>query len=242
MAYRFIRKRILKGDYLPGEALMTKNLSAEIGVSRTPVRDALRQLEADGLVLIQAHLGASVKRFDFKEFKEACALRLALETHAAGLAALNRTEVDLQEMAGALEAMQQHTTRLESADAEEELLKELVNADIRFHIAIMTAAKNEMMKKEILRLHLINRVVSGPPPDDKNRHGPHQKLHRDERRRNVVQCHRDIYHAIAAGDAPTAKATMEAHIQEMIDSSLRRVRTAAISPRELTEDELIYRA
>jgi DNA-binding GntR family transcriptional regulator len=56
VAYDFIRKRILNGEFSPGHALMTKELSAEIGVSRTPIRDALRQLEADGLVTIRPHL------------------------------------------------------------------------------------------------------------------------------------------------------------------------------------------
>jgi DNA-binding GntR family transcriptional regulator len=63
IAYDFLRKRILNGEYPPGRALMTEVLSDEIGVSRTPVRDALRKLEADGLVSIRARLGASVKKW-----------------------------------------------------------------------------------------------------------------------------------------------------------------------------------
>jgi DNA-binding GntR family transcriptional regulator len=78
VAYDFIRKKILGGDYAPGQALMTELLATEIGVSRTPVRDALRKLETDGLVTIRAHLGASVKKMEVKEFREMCDLRLAL--------------------------------------------------------------------------------------------------------------------------------------------------------------------
>ena len=88
VAYNHIRKRILSGEYPPGHPLMTELLANEIKVSRTPVRDALRKLETDGLVTIQAHLGASVKKMQLKEFREMCDLRLALESHAAGLAAL----------------------------------------------------------------------------------------------------------------------------------------------------------
>ena len=72
VAYDFLRKRILDGEYLPGQALMTNALASEIGVSRTPIRDALRQLEADGLVTIQPRLGASVKMMDLKNFRESC--------------------------------------------------------------------------------------------------------------------------------------------------------------------------
>ncbi len=78
-------------------------MANEIQVSRTPVRDALRKLETDGLVTINSHLGASVKKMDLKEFREMCDLRLALESHAAGLAAINHTEADLGEIQYALE-------------------------------------------------------------------------------------------------------------------------------------------
>ena len=85
VAYEYIRKRILSGEYAPGKSLMTEVLAKDIKVSRTPVRDALRKLETDGLVTIRAHVGASVKRMQLKEFREMCDLRLALEGHAAGV-------------------------------------------------------------------------------------------------------------------------------------------------------------
>ena len=150
VAYNHIRKRILSGEYPPGHPLMTELLANEIKVSRTPVRDALRKLETDGLVTIQAHLGASVKKMQLKEFREMCDLRLALESHAAGLAALNRTDADLSEIQFALEAMRRLTAEIASAPEEQPLISELVHEDVRFHIAVMTAAKNELMKKEIL--------------------------------------------------------------------------------------------
>ena len=117
-AYDFIRKRILNGDYGPGSALMTEQLSAEIGVSRTPVRDALRQLESDGLVSIRPRLGASVKLMDRREFREMCELRLALEGHAAYLAAINRSGNELREIQQALEAMRTLTGRILAARKE----------------------------------------------------------------------------------------------------------------------------
>src|SRR2546430_2051573 len=124
VAYDHIRKRIVSGEYRPGQALVTELLSAEIGVSRTPVRDALRKLEADGLVIIQARLGASVKKMDVKEFREMCDLRLALESHAAGLAASNRTEAELREIHFALEAMRQLTERIKQGALEQAYLND----------------------------------------------------------------------------------------------------------------------
>lgn len=239
VAYDYIRKRILSGEYEPGRPLMTEMLSSEIGVSRTPVRDAFRKLEADGLVTIRAHLGASVKRMDLKEFRELCDLRLALESHAAGLAAKNRTESDLQEIQYALESMRQLTVRISEADQEQPMLNELVREDVRFHIAIMGAAKNDLMKKEILRLHLINRVVAGPSGVEI---GVVEKSVSDARRRSVLEVHEKIFDAIARSDSVAAMDCMIFHISEMVDNTLRRMvrREAGLVARDLTPDELAY--
>src|ERR1700694_2281793 len=138
VAYDYIRKKILSGEYASGKPLMTEVLAKEIKVSRTPVRDALRKLETDGLVIIRAHLGASVKQMQLKEFQEMCDLRLALEGHAAGLAALNHSETNLREIHYALEAMRRLTEEIIRAPREQPLLGELVREDVRFHIAIIT--------------------------------------------------------------------------------------------------------
>ncbi|MCX6949025.1 MAG: GntR family transcriptional regulator, partial [Opitutae bacterium] len=140
VAYNYIRKRILNGEFAPGSYLMTEVLAKDIKVSRTPIRDALRKLETDGLVTIRAHLGASVKQMNIKEFREMSDLRLALESHAAGLAASHRTESDLREIQLALKAMQGLTEQIIAAPQEQALLSELIVEDVRFHIAIMAAA------------------------------------------------------------------------------------------------------
>jgi DNA-binding GntR family transcriptional regulator len=239
VAYNYIRKRILSGDYPPGHPLMTELLANEIKVSRTPVRDALRKLETDGLVTIQAHLGASVKKMQLKEFREMCDMRLALESHAAGLAALNRTEADLNEIHFALEGMRRLTLEITSSADEQPLLGELVREDVRFHIAVMTAAKNELMKKEILRLHLVNRVVSGSGGGEKS---GVKKTESDARRRAVLDKHNDIYTAIARSDAPAAKREMEFHLQELIHHNflIMSRNEGGVLARELTSEELAY--
>lgn len=243
-AYTFIRKKILDRAYPPGMALMTEQLSAEIGVSRTPVRDALRQLESDGLVSIRPRQGASVKQADLKELREMCELRLALEGHAAYLAARNRTESELAEIGVALQAMQRLVKAIAGADTEEPLLTELMQEDVRFHIAIMSAAKNDLMKKEILRLHLINRVVAGTRNPDAGLERATAKIDTDARRRKVLASHREIFEAIAGRDGPAAKSAMENHIQELIEHSLRVLAQieAGRTVRALAADELLYLA
>jgi DNA-binding GntR family transcriptional regulator len=243
IAYDYLRKRILNGEYQPGTALLTNALAMDIGVSRTPIRDALRQLEADGLVTIQPRIGARVKHMDLKEFREMCELRLALESHAAGLAARQRTEEDLHEIRVALEAMQELTDQIISSPGNAKVLPQLVREDVRFHLAIMTAAKNDLMKKEILRLHLINRVVSAPIGGATTQ--PAVKTREEEGlRRKVLASHLEIFKAIAGGNAVGAKKAMEDHIQDIIDRNLRsmvRDRPSLVT-RELSEDEAVYTA
>ena len=242
VAYAYIRKQILSGAYRSGQALMTSELSTEIGVSRTPVRDALRQLEADGLVVIRPRLGASVTTMNFKAYREMCGLRLALETYAAGLAAQNRTPDELREMALALEGMRARTAELarepqDSPAAIEALRRE----DVRFHIAIITAAKSDLLKKEVLRLHIVSRVVAGPGianPDLPD------KVAKDAHRQGVQRGHDEIYAAIERGDPAAARLAMERHIQDIIDSHIRamaRAENGALA-RELSEEELSYTA
>ena len=236
-AYDFIRKRILNGEYRPGHALMTEQLSEEIGVSRTPVREALCKLEADGLVSIKARLGASVKKLDIKDLTELCDVRLALEGHAAALCALKHTELDLREIRYALEAMRDLSSKIIKSDHEHPLLDDLIREDVRFHIAIMEAAKNDLMKKEILRLHLLHRVASSPTMAEIEM----TKAESDENRRIVLASHEAIYNAIAQHDAGAAKLEMEKHIQDIIDKNLRRIRAkSGLVPRELTSEELVY--
>jgi DNA-binding GntR family transcriptional regulator len=241
-AYDFIRERILNGEFPPGHALMTNVLSTAIGVSRTPVRDALRQLEADGLVIIRPRLGASVKTMDLKEFRELCGLRLALESYAAGLAAQHRTEADLHEIAFALESLRSLTDRYLTGDQEQPMLSELVREDVRFHIAIMTAARNDLIKKEILRLHLINRVVSGPSPKARDALPSPLKAEKHDHMRAVQAEHEKIYDTIKRGDTAAAEDAMEKHLQSVVENSLRTMARAEnrLIAKELTKEELNY--
>jgi GntR family transcriptional repressor for pyruvate dehydrogenase complex len=178
---------------------------------------------------------------EVKEFREMCMLRLALESFAAGLAATNRTEDDLREISHAVDAMRRLTEKIVSISKEKEepVLEELRKEDVRFHIAIMTAAKNDLMKTEILRLHLINRIVSNG--------GPEQVVSVDRkavdaRRRAVLAEHEEIRAAIAKGDATVARDAMAKHIQDIVDNTLRVLASSGPdrAGRALTEEELSY--
>lgn len=238
-AYDYIRKRILSGEYRPGQHLNAKALAGEIEVSATPVRDALRQLEADGLVTIHARQGARVNAMGLKEFRELCELRLILETHTAGLAAHRRSDTELREMELALEDMRQLTQQLLAGTTADEgrVLAELAHADAQFHVVIMTAAKNDLIRSEILRLQLVNRVMARSTPAGGRVVGDAADA---EHLREVLVNHEAILEAIRRRDAEAAKRAMERSLQDIIEQMLRVMarREREQLARDLTEETL----
>jgi DNA-binding GntR family transcriptional regulator len=226
-AYKYIRNGILSGVFPPGTPLGTKPLSQKMKMSRTPIREALRQLETNGLVVIRPRQGATVKFMDLGEFKDLCSLRQGLEIHAAGLSSLHRTDSDLAELRATLQTMSELFEGFDQREDLEDFDNEMAKNDIRFHIGIMTAAKNELLKSEILRLHLINRVVLGlgplyaPPPVD--------MMQRRKSTATTLTEHTGIFNAIEARNVGAAKSLMEAHIQDTIDRSLTHMRGAEAS-------------
>lgn len=239
VAYDYIRRRILDGTYAAGAPLTASVLAEEIGVSRTPVREALRQLEAEGLVAIRPHFGASVRTLDFKDFKEMCGMRLALESYAAAYAASNWSDSDIQEIGLALASMRRITQEILADGETESRRNEMIQEDIRFHIAILAGARNELIKKSILQLHLINRIVSAAVAMKE----PQGLLATVTNRREVLEEHAAIYQAVLQRDAEAARRAMERHIQTIIDKQIAmraRGSTAPVHAKALSKEELLY--
>lgn len=213
-AYDFIRNKIIAGDFPPNYRLMTRNLSAESGVSRTPVRDALRLLEKEGLVDIQPRIGASVKAFDFLSFQEVCEFRLGMESFSASLAAKKRTPVELAEIESVGLAMGEMVRQRRVSD-DPQLRLELRKHDIRFHFAIATAAHNRELLREIMRLQVVLHMVSGPMPASTPL-DPQAIAERDA----AQAAHWRIYEAIRDRDATAARMAMQHHMQIVNDRAL----------------------
>ena len=144
-------------------------------------------------------------------------------------------------MKQALEAMRELTGKaIAAANRDQALIEELRREDARFHIAIISAAKSELLKKEVLRLHIISRVIAGLTPGSGKAIPP--KDVDDVHRREVQAGHDAIYQAIERGDATEAKLAMERHIQDIIDTNLRILARAdqMSLARQLSEEELSY--
>ena len=220
-ACEFIRQKILDGVYPPGYRLKTINLAKESGVSRTPVREALRQLQNEGIVDIRPRLGACVREINLREFKEMCELRLTLESFSAELAAKNHGVEDIVEIQDALERMEALVATLENPQASEDLERDLARQDIRFHLAILNAAGNILLRTEVLRLHLFNRIVRmNLAKLNRNVETVAAAGDSQEKRRWVLECHRKIFLAIKARQPEAARQAMHEHIADIVDRSV----------------------
>ena len=92
VVFQTLRRAIINGDFEPGERLMEIGLAKKLGVSRTPVREAIRMLELEGLVVMVPRRGAEVDRISIKDLKDSLEVRMAIEELAVSLACERITE------------------------------------------------------------------------------------------------------------------------------------------------------
>jgi len=129
--YSALRERILSGDLPRGTKLRQASLAEELGVSRTPLREALRRLSTEGLVEFEPNRGATVSELDFGDMRHAWSARVALEPGAARLAAERHDQRAIAAMQGAVDAQRQAGDRDGS-----------FAANRSFHLALVAASGN----------------------------------------------------------------------------------------------------
>lgn len=144
IVFRNIRTAILKGDFQPGERLMENQLAERLGVSRTPVREAIRKLELEGLVVMVPRKGAEVASITEKDIRDVLEVRATLEGLAAKLACESMTKEDIKKLEF---ANRQFVKAVQDQDMEE-----VVKRDIAFHDVIFEAAGNEKLAQLINQL------------------------------------------------------------------------------------------
>ncbi len=137
IVFKTLREAIITGDLKPGERLMEIKLANELGVSRTPVREAIRKLELEGLVIMTARKGAEVAPINEKDLKEVLEIRKSLESLACELACKNANEDDIVKMRVLNES-------IAKAIAEENI-EEITKLDVEFHEVIYSTTKNDRL-------------------------------------------------------------------------------------------------
>lgn len=134
VVFNTLREAILKGELKPGERLMELQLAAKLGVSRTPIREAIRMLELEGLAVTVPRKGAEVAKMTEKDMEDVLQIRKALDELAVGLACDNIQETDLENLHVALKNFEDSTKGHD--------VKKIAQADVEFHDVIYQAANN----------------------------------------------------------------------------------------------------
>jgi DNA-binding GntR family transcriptional regulator len=200
LAYARIREAIVEGRYAPGCRLVEQRVAEEANVSRTPVREALKMLAAEGLVRIERNVGAIVRPIDRTVIADLYELRARLESYAAARAAVHRTDVHLARLHVALQGFRQAIGRAVCDDVEGIRAISRCNTDI--HAAITSAADHERLSA------MLHRAVDVPLVFQAFRRFDREQLERSD------LFHRMIVAAVEARDAPRAERLMTEHIEQ----------------------------
>lgn len=191
-AYRYVRAGIVEGRIAPGARLPEEEIAAQAGVSRTPVREALRRLALEGFVEVSPNRGARVLDWDEHDVVNVFQIRAQLEPFAASLAAIHRSDDQLAELFDLSERM--------FGLVAQGYIDELADLNARFHELLLEASGNPQL------LQVARPLLLRPLALRVYRHYDQDAV------RRAVTYHQEIADAVEARDAPWAQATMSGHI------------------------------
>lgn len=210
-AYDQIRDAIVEGRLAPSDRLIEQRLAAELSLSRTPIREALRRLQAEGLVISQANRGAIVRPVSEDEIYDFYEMRCRLEAYATELAAERITPVQLEQLR---EDAAEFERIVEGSDSTVESIRRVNAANKQLHGRIVEAARHGRLQQ------LLNQAVDAPLVFTAFR-----RYQLDERRRSA-QFHHMIVAAIGTGEARRAGNLMAEHIMQGRDALLENLAAA----------------
>lgn len=194
-----IEEAIIEGELKPGDRIVETKIAKELGVSQSPVREAIGDLISMGLLEKKAFSGTQVRKLSKKDLKDAYDVRTCLEMLAASEAAEKITEEDLDEMKKLLDKMRKF--------AQNEDVQKFVEYDIQFHEKIMDVSGNKLLKKMWNLVYLpqwtfVTTKIS---------------------KRSLVELadrHELIYQSLKSKNPSEASKNMKAHINELADEVL----------------------
>jgi len=194
-AYYAIRELIVSLDFAPGDPISERDLTDRLGIGRTPIREALRQLSQEKLVEVFPRRGMFVTTVDVRDLTRLCEVRAILEPEAARLAAERATQEDLNEIGGLLE-------ELESGRRRSDRL--LIDLDERIHRTIYRSAHNHFLEEtlEEYYVHALRIWMLGL-----ERTGLSAAVHE----------HAELLGAILRGNAARAAELMRTHVERFED-------------------------
>ena len=192
IVYEELKRQIMIGEIPPGTRMMEVELADDMGVSRTPIREAIRKLEKEGLVSIEPRRGAYASEISIKDMVDVLEVREFLEGMAAGLASKRITEEETEAIKHAVEA---YRDAVESGNTEE-----IIREDEIFHKLIVDCSGNKtliQMINQVQELALRFRYIYY---EDFSRY------------QNMPNEHQEILDAVLTGDPETARKVADEHV------------------------------
>ncbi len=210
-----LRQAIKDGILKPGERLMEIRLAEELGVSRTPIREAIRKLELEGFVVMVPRRGTYVADISLKDISQVFEIRGALEELAAGLAAERITTDELENLERILVEINEY---MERGDFDK-----IVDADVRFHDALYHASRNQRLvdilnnlREQMLRFRSIS-------------------MHYPGRLAATWEEHRQMVENIANHNSAMARKVAKKHMENSEKTLLKGIRQDEESARQIHE-------
>lgn len=207
VATEVIREAILDGRLAPGQRLKEIQLANELGISRTPIREALLLLQAEGLVEASPNRGSTVRAYDVRELEDVYALRAVLEGHAARRAATRITEAELQELRESCARFE----RLVAAHGAGASVTGLVRENAVFHEIILDASGSDRlagMLRQVVVAPLVYRSYI---------------WYSREQAALSLHAHAQLVRILERGDGERADAVMREHVFHARDVLVRHL-------------------
>ena len=204
VVFNTLRTAILTGQLKPGERLMEVHLANQLGVSRTPIREAIHKLELEGLVIMIPRRGAEVARITEKNLKDVLEVRRALDALSVELACDRITESDVKRL---YEACQEFERAVKKKDA-----SVIAQADVALHDIIVEATGNRRLQQ------LVNNLA------EQMYRYRFVYIQEESQHDMLVAEHREIYESIASRDKERASKAASIHIDNQEKSIIRQIR------------------
>ena len=208
VVFNTLRQAILTGDLKPGERLMEIHLADQLGVSRTPIREAIRKLELEGLVTMIPRRGAEVAQITEKSMNDVLEVRRAVDALCVELACERITKEELE----ALEAACEEFAKEAKKPREEKDVKLLAQKDVALHDIIVQATGNQRL------IQLVNNL------SEQMYRYRFEYLKDFSQHEKLVQEHGVIYESIVKKDRETACEAARVHIDNQKKAIIRQIR------------------
>lgn len=203
VVFNTLRQAILTGELKPGERLMEIHLANRLGVSRTPIREAIRKLELEGLVIMIPRRGAEVANITTKSMQDVLEVRRALDVLSVELACERISEEELLQLKNACDEFEKATRTKD--------LKKIAQADVALHDIIVKATGNERLVQLVSNLSEQMYRYRFEYIKDASKH------------QRLVEEHRIIFESIRNKDKITALETSKLHIDNQEASVMEQI-------------------